>query len=161
MEGLSPRTKAIDVIPGSPVAAYPGRSAGNLLGLAQQCNPDAPSAPRQHRAEPDTAGQSAVHTPQHRIDGTPKSYGRRSMSTAGAQPATGLARAGDRVGIARAVEPSNGIGAADQLPTALASERTLGASSNAITCDHRLRHRDRESSDIGSHAQRDAVRVAG
>ena len=45
-------------------------------------------------------------------------------------------------------------------PVAFYLERTLGASSNAITCDHRLRHRDRGSSGIGSHAQRDAVRFA-
>jgi hypothetical protein len=66
------------------------------------------TAPRQHRAEPGTAGQSAVRTPPCRIGGRPESYGRRSMSTAGAQPAPGLVRADVRMGTAPAVEPSAG-----------------------------------------------------
>jgi len=72
------------------------------------------TAPRQHRAEPGTAGQSAVRTPPCRIGGRPESYGRRSMSTAGAQPAPGLVRADVRMGTAPAVEHPPAICAADQ-----------------------------------------------
>jgi len=60
------------------------------------------TAPRQLRAEPGIAGQSAARTPQRRIGGRPKSYGRRSTSKAGAQRAAELLTHSRQ---ARAAEP--------------------------------------------------------